>query len=45
MNNKLEQGTNRVNIVKITAIKLNKSIDFLGKMCYDKNSRDDSNKN
>ena len=41
MNNKLEQGTNRVNVVNITSIKLNKSIDFFVRLCYDEISRDD----
>ena len=40
MNKKIEQGTNSGNVVKITSIKLNKSIDFLEKLCYDKNSRE-----
>ena len=40
MNKKIEQGKIRVNVVKITSIKLNKSIDFLEKLCYDKNSRE-----
>lgn len=33
MNNKLEQGTIRANVVKITSIKLNKTLDFFGKVC------------
>ena len=41
MNKKIEQGTNSGNVVKITSIKLNKSIDFFAKLCYDKDSRDD----
>lgn len=41
MNNILEQGTNRATIVKITSIKLNKSIAFFGKLCYHKDSRKD----
>ena len=41
MNNKIEQGINRANVVKITAIKLNKSIDFLTIICYYEFSRDD----
>ena len=45
MSKKIEQGNNRAYVVKITAIKLNKSIDFFAKLCYDENSRDDSNKN
>ena len=40
MNNKIEQGKNRVNIVIITSIKLNKSIAFLEKICYYENSRE-----
>ena len=41
MNTKLEQGKIRVNVVKNTHIKLNKSIDFLINLCYYENSRDD----
>ena len=41
MNNKLEQGRIGGNIVKFTAIKMNKSIDFYGFLCYHENSRDD----
>ena len=41
MNNKIEQITNRVNVVKNTTLKLNKSIDFFEEPCYDKDSRDD----
>ena len=33
MSNKLEQGRNRVIVVIITSIKLNKSIDFLNFLC------------
>ncbi len=33
MNNKIEQGRNEINIVKITLKKLNKSIDFLKQLC------------
>ena len=44
MNKKVEQGINRVYVVKITSVKLNKSIDFSEKVCYYKDSRDDSNK-
>ena len=33
MNNKIEQGTNRAIIVKITSIKLNKSIAFFVSLC------------
>ena len=44
MNNKIEQGINRVIVVIFTSIKLNKSIAFFTRICYDENSRDDSNK-
>jgi hypothetical protein len=40
MNNKLEQGKNRVQNVNFTSIKLNKSIAFLEKICYHENSRE-----
>ena len=41
LNNKIEQRGIGVYVVKITSIKLNKSIDFFDNLCYDKNSRDD----
>ena len=41
MNNKIEQGIKGCHVVNITSIKLNKSIDFFRKICYDENSRDD----
>ena len=41
MNNKIEQGRNRVYVVENTSIKLNKSIAFLKKVCYYEDSRDD----
>ena len=44
MNNKLEQGINRVQNVNFTSIKLNKSIAFLLNLCYDKNSRETKQK-
>ena len=45
LSKKIEQGKNRVGVVKITPKKLNKSIDFLKEMCQYKDSRDDSDKN
>ena len=41
MNNKLEQGRIENTVVIFTSIKLNKSIAFFVKVCYDKDSRDD----
>ena len=41
MYNKVEQGKTRVNVVDFTSEKLNKTIAFLKKVCYHKNSRDD----
>ena len=41
MNTKIEQGSNRHTNVKITSIKLNKTLDFLLCLCYTKDSRDD----
>ena len=44
LNNKIEQREIGVYVVKITSIKLNKSIAFLLNLCYYKNSRETKQK-